>query len=45
MRKKKTGTKKRMRTGKKTSGVGRKVPGKSISSFLPVMFFARFFEA
>jgi len=44
VRKKKTGTKKRTRTGKKMSGAGRKAPDKSLSSFLPFEFAARFFE-
>jgi hypothetical protein len=43
MRKKKTGTKKRTRTGKRTSGAGSKAPDNNVSSFLAVGF-TTFFE-
>ena len=44
MRKKKTGTKKRTRTGKRTSGAGSKAPDNSVSSFLAAGFATHFFE-
>jgi len=45
VRKRKTGTKMRMRTGKKTSGARSRAPNKTLSSSHDVEFVARFFEA